>query len=128
MRFTKLAVVAALAVALNPAGAAAQERAPAGTVLSAPIDHRLLVSDAQQRATLAGARQRAELRADDWNLYGLMEYMASGIVPGFVIGSVVGGVTSDGGLDAMAGVLAGGIFGIGIGMGVGGIVYTVQRL
>lgn len=128
MPLTKLAILAAMAIILRPVAAVGQQEVPAGTVLSAPMDHRLLVSEAQQRATLAGARQGVELRADNWDLYGLMESMAGGIVPGFVIGSIVGAATSEDGLDGMTGVLTGGILGIGIGMGVGGIVYTVRRL
>ncbi|HEV3051663.1 MAG TPA: hypothetical protein VGX50_15265, partial [Longimicrobium sp.] len=112
-----------MAIVLRPACAAGQERAPAVGML-VTIDHRLLVSEVQQRATLAGARQRVERPSEDWNLYGLMEHMAGGIVPGLVIGVIVGAATAEDGLDGMTSVLTGGILGMGIGMGVGGIVYT----
>ncbi|MBW3571450.1 MAG: hypothetical protein KY467_10110 [Gemmatimonadetes bacterium] len=135
MRFVKLVVLAALAIALRPAGAAGQERspgegaaAPSSRALSAPMDHRLLVGGPQVRATLASAgRSRVELRAEDWSVYDLVEYMAWGMVPGLVIGAVVGGATSDGGLDGMAGVFVGSIIGAGVGMAAGGIVYVVTR-
>jgi hypothetical protein len=128
MRFMKFASMAVLAIVLRPAGAAGQGWASAGIALAAPIDHRLLVSEAQQRATLAGARQGVELRDDSWNLYGMVEHMAGGIMPGLAIVTIVGAATAEDGLDGMTSVLTGAVFGVGIGMGVGGILYTVRRL
>jgi uncharacterized protein YcfJ len=128
MRFVKLAVLAALAIMLRPAGAAGQEGVPAGIALSAPIDQRLLVSEAQQRATLVGARQRVPLRADGWNLYEAVDYMAWGMLAGGVVGLVVGGATARKDLTGPAGIIMGGIMGIGVGGGAGVALYTVQKL
>jgi hypothetical protein len=128
MRSTRIAIVAALAVALRPAGAAGQERAPAGTVLSARIDHRLLVSEGRERATLAGADQRVALRDDGWNLYGAVDYMMWGMLAGGVVGLVVGAASARNDLTGPAGIIMGVIPGIGIGGAAGVVVYTVRKL
>jgi hypothetical protein len=131
MRFTKLAVLAALAIMLRPTGAAVRRGASRPCAVRADRSPVAGVGG-PQRAVLACARQDVELRAEDWNLDGLMEGMAGGIVPGLVIGAIVGAATAEDGFDGMTGILTGGILGIGIGigigMGVGGIVYTVRRL
>lgn len=127
MRFAKLAVVAALAAVLRPTGAAGQEQPQAGTFLSASIDHRLVVTRAEQRATLTGAPQ-VRLRADGWNLYGAVDYMARGIIPGAVIGAVVGGVRAEDGLTATGDVMMGAVMGMAVGMAAGVVVYTIMVL
>jgi hypothetical protein len=135
MRFAKLAMVAALAVALRPGSALGQEPSPRQdtpammpTTPAEPIDHRLLISASQRRATLAHVQGGTELRQDKWNLYGATEYMAWGMFPGFLIGMLVGGATSDGGLLVMADILGGGIIGGLVGGTAGIVYYTIGTL
>ena len=135
MRLLTMLGLIVLAASLRPERVVGQQAPQAagpavhGTAMEARIDPRLLVGASQARATLAAAKgSGAELRAEDWNLYGFFEYASWGIVPGFLIGTVVGAATSAGGLTAMADVLIGGMAGICAGAAAGGIVYTVRTL
>lgn len=132
MRFTKLAILAAMAAAVCSTSAAAQEvpagqvLAPAEPVLSAPIDHRLLVSPAEQRAMLR-ARGVAD-RPDDWNYFDAVEWMSWGLLGGMAAGMVVGGLMGSDGLMGIASIYGGMIYGGVAGGSAGLVVYTITHL
>jgi hypothetical protein len=115
MRFTKVAILAAMAAAVCSTSAAAQEvpaaqvLAAARPVLSAPIDHRLVVSPAEQRATLR-AHGVAD-RAGDWNFFGAVEWMSWGLLGGMAVGMVVGALTAPDDLMGIASIFGGMIYG-----------------
>lgn len=131
MRILTVLGLTVLAVSLRPVGVAGQEAreatVQAAMAVEARIDPRLLVTTEERRVALDRAEWR-RVDLEEWNLYGLMEYMAWGIVPGAVVGAVYAGATEEAGLMGPAVIVMGAIMGTGVGMAAGGVVYTIRML